>query len=289
MKSDLDCLLCLMRQALNTVRLATSDRELQRKVINLTAEWIKKADLSRSPADISTRVYRIVSEVTGVKDPYSKIKEKTNREALKMALKLRSFIDRSSDPLKSAIHLAVAGNIIDVGIGHEFDISKDIIKILNTTFAIDDTESFRKELKSATKLLYLGDNSGEIVFDKILIEEIIKRDVEVIFTVKSGPVINDATFQDALFTKISDIACVIETGSDDIGINFEKAGDEFLRHYSEADIILSKGHGNFESCNERRENFYFLLKAKCRVVAKELRVEKDDIVFKHQFLERSIT
>lgn len=282
MKSELDCLHCLMRQAVNTVRLATSDPELQREVIDRTAAWIQEADLARSPAAVSTVVYRIVSDVTGVADPYAEIKESTNREALRLAPALTRMIAAAADPLDVALHVAVAGNVIDVGIGHDFDIERDVEDIVRTPFAKDDVDDFRAELVEGRRMLYLGDNSGEIVFDRLLIEYLLKQGLDVTFVVKSGPIINDATMLDADAVGISDLVPVIETGSDDIGVDFHHISGDMRDALEGADLILAKGHGNFESCVGAPYNLYFLLKAKCDVVAGALGVRMGDIVFKHE-------
>ena len=282
MKSRFECLPCLMTQALNSARLATADENMHREIMNRASDWSKEADLSCSPAEISTRIYRIVSEVTGIADPYSEIKKETNNEALSMAVDLRQILEESSDSLSTGLHLAAAGNIIDMGIGHKYNIRHDVMEILETAFAIDSTENFREELKSGYRLLYLGDNSGEIVFDMLLVEILQKMGADITFAVKSGPIINDVLGSDADDVGLSELVPIIETGSDDIGINFERASSEFLDAFDRADCIIAKGHGNFESCEGRPGNIYFLLKAKCDVVAGELGVARGDIVFKHR-------
>lgn len=280
MKSDPECIVCLMKQALNTARFATEDQALHREILNLTAKWTMEADLDLSPAAISTKVYRIVSQVTGVSDPYEEVKKQTNLEALKLLPDLKAMVANATDPLDAALHLAVAGNIIDMGIGHSFDLKEDALKILNTPFAVDHTDRFKYELKSSKKILYLGDNSGEIVFDRILVEQLLDLGKELAFAVKSGPIINDAMMEDAKVAGLTELLPVIETGSDDIGVCLERAGKEFLDRFESADLMIAKGHGNFESLNTRPERIFFLLKAKCPVVAAELGVLQGDIVFK---------
>lgn len=281
MKSDVECLFCLMKQAFNTAVLATPDKALQQEVIRRTAQWIQKADLSQSPAAISTVVYRIVSEITGNKDPYLKMKQQTNQQALELVPVLSKKISSARDPLDVALHLSVAGNIIDMGIGHDFDLKEDIEQIVNTPFALNDTEAFRKEMKRDQKLLFLGDNSGEIVFDGLLIKLLVEQGLKVTYVVKSGPIINDAMMEDAVVAGITDMVPVIETGSDDIGIFWDNISPELEHAFEESDMIIAKGHGNIESCDELSFNFYFLLKAKCDVVAAALGVKKGDIVFRH--------
>jgi uncharacterized protein with ATP-grasp and redox domains len=281
MKSELKCLTCLIKQAYNTVQLATSDKTLQKEVIYRTAQWIREADLDQSPAAISTPIYRIVSEVTGNKDPYNEIKKQTNQDALHLIPELEMMIANVKDPLDTGLHLAVAGNIIDLGIGHDFDLKTDIKEIMKIPFTINDTKYFREEIKPDRKLLYLGDNSGEIVFDRLLIEILLDKGMDITYVVKSGPIINDAMIEDAKTAGITDLVCVIETGSGDIGIRLENISRELRDGLENSDVIIAKGHGNFESCNEIPYNLYFLLKTKCSVVADALGVETGDIVFKH--------
>ena len=280
MKSDLTCLHCLIKQALNTARIATDNEAQQRKIMDRVAALIPQADLNDTPAGLSTPLYRIVTQVTGVTDPYAEIKRRTNQEALDLVPELRPLIQAASDPLDVALHLAVAGNIIDLGIGHSFDIAHDIKAVLDVPFAVSAESDFKKELRPGRRLLYLGDNSGEIVFDRLLIEHLLPYGLDITYVVKSGPIINDVLLADAVDTGVTDLVPVMETGSDDIGVNFDNASAKFIRAFESADLIIAKGHGNFESCEHRTENLYFLLKAKCEVVARSLGVTLGDMVFK---------
>ncbi len=282
MQSKPECLYCLIKQAWNTVQMATQDETLQTDVLREAAGFLQNTDLVNNPAVLSTPVYQIVSRITGVKDPYKKIKAETNEEAKRLLPELRKIIVESGDAIKTALHIAVAGNIIDLGIGHTYDLKKDIHDILKLKFAIDDTENFLRELKPGRHLLYLGDNAGEIIFDTILVEELLKTGVQISFAVKSSPIINDALMEDARFAGLMDLVPLIETGSGDIGVNLTNASDEFRDNFEKADIILGKGHGNFETCVGMNRDVFFLLKAKCHVVAHELCVSKGDIVFKYQ-------
>jgi hypothetical protein len=145
---------------------------------------------------------------------------------------------------------------------------------------LDDYRAFVRELKPGRRLLYLGDNCGKIVFDRVLVEHLVALGLTVTFVVKSGPVINDATLRDARDTGMTRVCRVITTGSNDIGVHWARASAEFRRHAYAADVILAKGHGNFETCVGRPGNYYFLLKAKCDMVAQELGVKLGDTVFR---------
>lgn len=283
MRSELECLTCLIRQGINTARFACDNPEQHRRIVNRIAkELIPEADLSLSPADISNDVYRIVREETGIKDPYATLKKETNAEAMQLLPDLQKLVKQSEDPVNAAVHLAVSGNMIDLGIGHTFDIKKDIYRMLKIPFAIDDIRDFKNDLKPGKKLLYLGDNSGEIVFDRILVEVLLGTGVDMTFVVKSTPIINDATMEDARYAGLTDLVPVIETGSGDIGVHFGRASQDFLNAFDSADLIVAKGHGNFETCDGKPQNLYFLVKAKCDIVAAALGVKLGDIVFYHQ-------
>jgi len=282
LKTQPECLVCMFRQALNTVRVVTKDSKTHIEVLRQLARALPSMNMNLSPATIAKPVYDIVFDITGVQDPYASSKKETNQAALKLLSTLETSIRHSGDPLKQAIHLAVAGNIIDLGIGHTFDLKKDVTRILKQPFSIDHYTQFRKELRRGRKLLYLADNCGEIVFDRVLVKQLlVTYGLQVTVVVKSGPIINDATREDAAFAGITALCPVIETGSNDIGVGWANVSSTFRRHVRAADLILAKGHGNFETCIGKRGNYYFLLKAKCDIVASELGVKTGDTVFKH--------
>ncbi|UCD38453.1 MAG: DUF89 family protein [Fidelibacterota bacterium] len=281
MRSEPECLVCMLNQAWNTARIATEDRDQQREIIESAAQLIQDTDLGLTPADNSRPIYDLVARISSVDDPFKELKQRTNDEALNMLPELQKTVEQAEDRIATALHVTVAGNIIDLGIGHAYDLHRDIEVILRTPFRIDHTEMFKQELVPDRTLLMLGDNAGEIVFDRVLIEELLRREIQVTYSVKSYPIINDATMEDAETAGITQLVPVIETGAGDIGINFDNVSDEFLKAFESADLILAKGHGNYETCDTRLENIYFLLKAKCNVVAGGLGVERDAIVFKN--------
>ena len=281
MKSKPDCIVCMFRQALNTVRLVSNDPDLHLRTLKRVAESVRNMQMDQTPANLSQPAYEIVAELTGVRDPYAEQKRLTNAIALKILPDVAAKVDAAADPLDAALHAAVAGNVIDLGIGHAFDIEKDIFELMHRDFAVDAIEDFRHDLGRGRMVLYLGDNAGEIVFDTLLVRKILKTGADVIFTVKSGPIINDATMADAEAVGMTDLVPVLETGAADIGVNWNHVSDAFRSAFESADVIVAKGHGNFETCNDRQENIYFLLKAKCVMVADELGVKLGDIVFRH--------
>ena len=282
MQAQPDCVVCVFRQALNTIRLVSDDPEVHRRLLARLAADISRVPLTQTPAALSKLIYLAVADLTGVRDPFARQKRENNAAALRVLPKIEAIVAAADDKLGAAIHAAVAGNIIDLGIGHAFEIERDVQAVMSQPFAINAIGEFRSELGPKRKLLYLGDNAGEIVFDMVLVKEIMKTGTSVTFTVKSGPIINDATMEDAEAVGLTKVVNVIETGGDDIGVIRDKVSPHLAAAIEEADLILAKGHGNFETCDQWPENVYFLLKAKCEIVSRELGVRLGDIVFKHK-------
>lgn len=281
MKTNLDCLPCFMQQALNTARLATSDGNSIKKVLENIGSQLKDIPMHLTPAETGQIVYREVKKVTGVSDPYKALKKAHIREAKVLVPQLKKMVEQSDDPLLTAIRIAIAGNVIDLGINKTFDLVKDVEKILAQDFAIFDYDSFRQQLDGAQNVLYLGDNCGESVFDKILIEQINKP---VTFAVRSAPIINDVTMEEAIESGLDEVASLMESGCVAPGTILSQCTDTFMEAYHHADLIISKGQGNYEGLSEADRPIFFLLKAKCHVIAKDLGVHEGDIVLKAMHL-----
>ena len=269
-----------MKQAYNTAIRATEDAAVIRNILNVTADYIKQVNLEETPADLSNFVYKTTAEITGIADPYEREKKQYNDLCLSMVPALRKTIDASDDPLYSAIKVALFGNLIDLGIGHKIDIQEKVKNLFEESLAIDDYPELKRMLASdGKKILYLGDNAGEIVFDRLFVEKLVDPHA-VTYVVKRGPIINDATMDDARATGMTELTTVIDTGSDTIGVKWDEVSEEFLDHYNSADIVIAKGQGNFETNSDRPGTIFFLLRAKCDCVARVLGVNYGDIVIK---------
>lgn len=280
MKAVNGCIPCIMKQAYNTAIRATDDKTLIREILDRTAEYVKNLDLDTTPADASNFAYRTTRSVTGNDDPYRDEKREFNDRCLALAPMLRERIEKQPDPLEAAARVTILGNIIDLGIGTEFDLDREVEGIFTISLGIDDYPLFRESLSSGRRnILYIGDNAGEIVFDMLLIERLV-REHDVTHVVRGGPVINDATMDDARFIGLTDMVPVIETGSDGIGIEWSSVSGEFLDAYERADVIISKGQGNFETLSDSDKEIYFLLKMKCGFVADMAGAEFGDLVFR---------
>jgi len=277
LRSYLDCISCFMRQALDAARAATSDEDVQRKVLNSVAVMVPELPLDITPPQLAQQIYKLVYQITGNDDPYKDAKEKANQMALALYPQLKEAIRISTDPLHTACKLAIAGNSIDLGAGSDHGDFGSLMELaLKTPLAINNYLDFRINVNRSKRILYLGDNAGEIVFDKILIEELRKRGLEINLVVREKPIINDATRHDALSVGLDSVATIVSNGSDAPATILPQCSSEMLSLYHSADIIIAKGQGNYESLSSEQANIFFMLKAKCPVVAEPLGVNVGD-------------
>jgi uncharacterized protein with ATP-grasp and redox domains len=268
------------------------DEKLQEKILRKVIDVLANADWTSTPIQLTTKIHKIVREETGIQDPYKEVKEKYNEIILNLYTRIKEIINKSPDPLNTAIRMAIAGNIIDFGPKREHDINieKTIEDVLNKDFTIDDYQLLKERIKGANNLLFFADNSGEIVFDKILIETIIevrknmgiKRDLKITVIVKGGPILNDATLDDVKFIGMDKIPNIefktTNNGNPNTGPSLDSG--EVKTWIKEHDVTIAKGMGNYESLSEFNDLF-FLLITKCNVVASDLGVKKDDIILKY--------
>jgi hypothetical protein len=284
MRTHLDCLPCFLRQALEAARMVTQDEGIQRKVLNSVLSILSNISTQASPPEIAHLVHLRVKSITGNFDPYREIKKKQNEMALQYESTLSSQIAEMSDPLKAAVMFSAVGNAIDLAPSCSIqDIYKRYMEMISRGFAWDDYELFQKKLARSKSLLYLGDNAGEIVWDKILIEELIETfSLDITYAVRGFPILNDVTMEDAHFVGMDKVAKVVSNGFDAPGTLLDRCSEEFLKKYQESDLILSKGQGNYESLSEEHRPIFFLLNVKCSVIAEDIHCSLGDLVLKAQ-------
>lgn len=275
MRASLDCYPCFFIQTLRTARMVTSDEKTILQILHEVSTTLQQIPFNVTPPEIGREVYRIISRRTGVEDPYKEVKDRCIREALSLYPELKRSVESSEDRLMTAIRLAIAGNVIDFGTDSSFDLEQELETILFQDFAVDDSQKFREALKQARNVLYLADNAGETVFDRLLIEEM---DKPVIYVVREKPIINDATREDALLSGLDKVSEITSSGCDTPGTILKFCSDEFLETYRSANLIISKGQGNYEALSDEKRPIFFLLKAKCQVVARDLGVENGSII-----------
>ena len=266
MKTTLDCLVCFYKQALYTARLSTTSEERQKEILARLGSLLPQLDLNLSPPENSIQVYNLIARLSNVVDPFATLKEQSNQQALQVKDMVRDKIAATADPLYSAIVFAIAGNVIDYGSHQEFDLDKTLADCLRRQPIVNDYHKLRADLEGAESILYLGDNCGELVFEGLLIEQL---PGEVILAVKEKAIINDALMADALTCQLDKICRLISNGTGCPGTPLPGCSPEFQKAFAKADLIISKGQGNFETLShlERRPPLYFLLTIKCHIVA----------------------
>jgi uncharacterized protein with ATP-grasp and redox domains len=281
MRTYFDCIPCFVRQALDAARLATDDEQIHEKVVREVLRLAADLDMSQSPPSIGQQIHRLIREQVGKDDPYRKIKRRFNNLALKLYPELRKQIVDSDDRLETAIRLAIAGNIIDFGVNNsleESNVKETISDSLSGYLDPKQIQGFKDTVNVAEKILYLADNAGEIVFDRLLIEQFPIEKVTV--AVKGFPVINDATMEDAMLAGLPKIVEVIDNGSDAPGTILESCSQQFRERFDNADLIIAKGQGNYETLSDVDKNIFFILKAKCPVIARDLNCEVGEMILR---------
>ena len=280
MKLKPDCVVCSINGVLNLFKNGLLDPKYQEEIFRRVLKYYSEIDYDQLTLSAGKEIKKIIYEVSGNDDPFKPLKDKFNQKAADYCDKYENLIKNDTDPFDKALRLAIAGNIIDFGPTHDFDVDKKIEEVFQAKFPINDSKKLFAEIKKAKSILYLGDNTGEIVFDRLFLEII--NHSNVTFAVRHSPVLNDATIEDAHFVGIDKVVSKIITNGDNApGTLLESVSDEFLWHFNNSDLIISKGQGNFEGLSHVEDkNIYFLLTIKCDLVAKEIGLKKGDCIVK---------
>ncbi len=279
MKTYLDCIPCFIRQSLEAARHATDDVRIHEQAVRGAIGLAIDLDMSQSPPKIGQQIHRLIRGLTGIEDPYHKVKQRFNNIALKLYPKMRQLIIESRSPIETAVRLAIAGNIIDFGVKsqlQERELEETIEMCLSEELANVHLDDFVSAVNEAEDILYLADNAGEIVFDRLLIEQLPIEKITV--AVKGSPVINDATMEDAVLAGLPKIVEVTDNGSDAPGTILEGCSPSFRNHFQKADLVIAKGQGNYETLNNVNKNIFFILKAKCPVISRNIGCEVGEMI-----------
>lgn len=272
MESSIHCLPCFLQQTIKAAGLSTGDTALQKRIVDEIARLLPTLDLSKTPPENSVAVYETIAAMSGCRDPFAELKEQSNRFALGLTTEVKKAIADSDDSLATALHFSIAGNIIDYGSQQDFDADSALRQCLQTPLAINDYEFLRRDLARSRLLLYLGDNAGEIVFDSLVVDQIkqLFPELDIVYVVKERPIINDALLADADQCGLPKKCRVISNGTGCPGTPLASSSDTLLKLFRQADLIISKGQGNFETLSEIEAPLYFLLTLKCPIVAEHL-------------------
>jgi len=278
MKTYYDCIPCFVRQALDSVRIFTDDEKIHEQVLREVLSSISKMDMSQSPPMMGQIIHQRIRKLTNMNDPYRDMKKRFNQFALGLYPKLKIQVESSPNPLKTAVHLSIAGNLMDLGVKshlNESDINKAIERVMSAHLN-GDMKVFVKSVSAAKNILYLADNAGEIVFDRLLIEQMPRKKVTVV--VRGAAVINDATMFDAKAVGLTDLVEVIDNGSDAPGTILNQCREEFRERFVMADLIIAKGQGNYETLSDIQKDMFFILCVKCPVIARDIGCEVGSLV-----------
>ncbi len=272
----MECIPCIVNSFVRLLKTDILPEEKKETGMRNLLNFLAEADYGQSPPALAKEMHQMIRRVLKNPDPYRDIKERSNGEMLELYPELTKMVEEADDSIDMALRLAVAGNVIDFGSQHQFNVIDTINRAVQATLAIDDSTQLKKDLSAANSVLYIGDNCGEIVLDKLLIETLGHQNIS--FVVRGGPIINDATKKEALAIGMDHFAKVITTGDDAPGALLESASHEFRQIFKKADVVISKGQGNLEGLMGRDQNIYFLLVVKCDLVAKHLGVRTGDFV-----------
>lgn len=275
MKTCLDCYPCFLRQALSAARQAGAPVEMQRHILLETMDQLGSLPADATPPVMAEGIHRMVRRETHTPDPYAQSKRDATAQAMRLLPALRERVRTAPDPLETAVRIAIAGNIIDDGVAEHYDLESTLARVLQQPFAIDGLALLRQALSGAGTILYLADNAGETVFDRVLIETITRP---VTYVVKAGPVINDATLGDALAAGLDTVSNIIDNGSDAPGTLLEHCSASFRERFAQAPLIIAKGQANYETLSDIQAPVFFLLQAKCKVIADDLGVPPGSVV-----------
>jgi len=282
MKVHYECASCFLRQAREALDLATEDIELKMEIteqINqlLCSEFRKGAVANR----IGTKIHRTIKRQTGNQDPYYEQREKSDQIALQFLPQVEKILEKNGN-LKNYLKASIAGNILDFGaLGLNTDIEGEVMLALQKVLSIDNSYELEQQLKKAENVLYLADNVGEIVFDKLLIIKLLEYEIDVTVALKEEPILNDACMKEALQVGLDEVAHLTTIGTDSVGVIYQDLSEEFKQEFKEADLIIAKGLGNYEGLDEmqlRDKPVFCLLNAKCEPIARDIGVKKGDNV-----------
>jgi len=281
MQTRLDCIPCFMRQALQAARFCTDDSDRHEQVLRAVLKAVDAQSWQTTPADIACSVHFTVMDVLGIDDPYRKQKELSNKTVLALYDSMKESIVHHADPLHRAVEIAIAGNIMDYGALTHFDFADTMETVHQRRFAVNDVDSLKNDLKEAKTIAYLADNAGEIVCDRLLMETVtgLYGDKEWHLFVKARPIINDATLDDAASAGFHPTSSLRIDTVDMDRFHDDRTDDDFRSRLARYDVVISKGQGNYETLSTATTvNLYFLLMAKCHLIAGDLGVDTGDII-----------
>lgn len=272
-----ECYGCFVQQALDAMNSADVDQNTQTTTLKKILRKLGKSETSLSPPEHANYTNIVIRESVGIDDLYAEVKRKSHQMALDILEDLKDLSKQGKDTLKQGLKISAAGNMIDIVHAREYHVWHEVEATVGQELKGGGVEAFRRRITKSPYMLYLADNVGETVFDRVFIETL---DIPVIYAVKGGPILNDATLEDAVAAGIDQVAEIIETGSRGPGTILNQCSDEFQQLYEKSDLILAKGQANYESLDNQGDRIFFLLRVKCPIISREINSPIDSIVLK---------
>ncbi len=283
MNIDPACVECIINQSKRVADAIHADERLTRKIVQAVETMAPGFSFEQSPPEVASAVYEKMAQIAGKTDLYDEVKKISTQKAQAFIPYLQKEIADSTEPLLTATKVAVAGNVIDLAAEYAFDLNEELEKIFHTSFAVNDFEGLQARLSVSENLLYIADNAGEHIFDKIYIQTILSLypRIRLTYMTRGNAIINDVTYEEAKEAGFDELCELVSSGVNTPGFVYERANKTSQELFDSADMIITKGMGNYECLNDvKRENLFFLLKVKCNVVARSLGKEVGDIICK---------
>jgi len=247
------------------------DEATKRALLLATANRLQNIDKDVAPPDAAVSIYHALHAILGSNDPYRQIKIDSIHAAKRLVPELQETIEKANDPIRTAITVAVLGNVIDYGTQEHYCLTEESKKIFHTPFAIDHSQAFKEALSQAKTLLYIGDNAGENILDELLVKTIKQcyPQIAITYLTRGAPIINDITMEDLRGCEMHDFAEVTSSGVESPGFIWHRVSPDIQERFNQSDLILAKGMGNYESLESLKDDRLFLLfKVKCDVVSR---------------------
>jgi len=283
MNIDEACVTCIINQSAKVADALEADTDLRYKLTSTVESMSEEFSFSQTPPEIAADVYETMAKIANKTDLYDEVKELSTKKALSFVPFLKEKLHNASDKLLVAVKIAVAGNVIDLAAEVEFDLQEELEKIFHTQFTHNDFDILKNNLDNARSVVVLGDNVGEHIFDYLLIQTLqeLYPEIEFIYMTRGTPIINDVTMKEAKEAGFDKLCRLVDSGVNTPGFTYTRATQEAKKLFDNADLVISKGMGNYECLTpSHKENICFLLKVKCNVVASSLKAEVGDIICK---------
>jgi uncharacterized protein with ATP-grasp and redox domains len=271
MNIQLECLPCFVKQTLSVLNMLDADETTQEHVMRDVLSRLSTINFKQTPPEQAQGIHALIRDLCNNDDPYAAQKQADMELALELFDLIEPEVGSAPDPLYASVQMAIAGNNLDHGVYHDLSYSqaRTFLEQGLSTHIIGDLDEFRSQLEHAENILFLGDNAGEIVFDRFLLRHMENK--HITYAVRGGAIINDALLPDARKAGIDQlVTSLISNGDNAPGTVLHRCSSEFREIFAAADLIIAKGQGNYETLSEHPANIFFLLKAKCPVVARHI-------------------